>query len=186
MRRALVAAITLASTVALASGATVTAAYASPHGPSRSSAGQHSASRSSASRSAAAAPEHFRIISTSTASRRQSVLATGRFTAGGYVVPGKVVSLRSTDKMVFPGGTFQVARHITRQWLPLPTRSCLVQETVHGTYSLGHGTGSYRGISGSGGFVLRITGVIRRSHGTCGGGMTLYQAITYADGRVRR
>src|SRR5450755_3705201 len=111
MRRALVAAITLVSTAALASGATVTAAYASQSGP-----GQSSAVRSSAVRSSAAAQEHFRILSISTTAKRQSVLATGQFTAGGYVVPGQVSGLRSTDKMVFPSGSFQVARHITRQW----------------------------------------------------------------------
>jgi hypothetical protein len=171
MRRALVAAITLVSTAALASGAAVTTAYASQQSPA-----QHSA----------APQEHFRVISTSTTSTRQSVLATGQFTAGGYLAPGKVVNLRSTDKMVFPSGTFQVARHITRQSLPLPTSSCFVQETIRGTYSLGHGTGAFRGISGSGGFTLGIKGVIRRSKNGCGGAMTVYQSITYLSGSVRR
>jgi hypothetical protein len=179
MRRALVTAITLASTAALVSGATVTAAQASQHSAAQRSAAQHSARASSGRQ------EHFRIISTSAASRRQSVLATGAFTAGGYQVPGRVVSLRSTDKMVFPGGTFQVARHITSQWLPLPTSACLVRETLHGTYSLSHGTGSYVHISGTGAFVLRIRGVIRKTKGKCGGSMTVIQQITYAGGAVR-
>jgi hypothetical protein len=179
MRRALVTVITLASTAALVSGATVTAAQASQHSAAQRSAAQHSARASSGRQ------EHFRIISTSAASRRQSVLATGAFTAGGYQVPGRVVSLRSTDKMVFPGGTFQVARHITSQWLPLPTSACLVRETVRGTYSLSHGTGSYVHISGTGAFVLRIRGVIRKTKGKCGGSMTVIQQITYAGGAVR-
>jgi hypothetical protein len=176
MRRALVTVITLVSTAALASGVAVSAAYASQRTP-----GQHSAGAQEA-----APQEHFRIISTSTTSVRQSVLATGQFTAGGYLVPSKVVSLRSTDKVVFPSGTFQLARHITRQSLPLPTSSCFVQETIHGTYSLENGTGAFRGISGSGGFTLGIKGVIRRSKGGCGGAMTVYQSITYASGGVRR
>jgi len=175
MNRALAATITLASTAALISGATVTAAQASQHGAS-----QHGVSEASSARS-----EHFRIISTSTASRRQSVLATGAFTAGGYQIPGRVVSLRATDKMVFPGGTFLVVRRITRQYLPLPTSACLIQETIRGTYSLGHGTGSYAGIGGSGAFTARITGVIRRSHGQCGGPMTVYQQIAYEGGAIR-
>jgi hypothetical protein len=174
MRRALVAAITLASTAALVSGATVTAAQASEH-----AASQH---RTSDRRSS----EHFRIISTSARSRRQSVLATGAFLAGGYQVPGRVVGLRATDKMVYPSGTFLVARHITRQWLPLPTSACLIRETIRGTYSLSHGTGAYRGISGSGGFAVRINGVLHRSRGRCGGAMTVFQEITYEGGSVRR
>jgi hypothetical protein len=180
MRRALVAAITLASTAALVGGATTTAAQASQSGVDQHGAGQHGISQHKRARQ-----EQFRIISTSPGSRRQSVLATGVFTAGGYRVPGRVVSLRSTDKMVFPGGSFRMARRVTRQWLPLPTSACLVRETIRGTYTLGHGTGAYRRISGSGTFALRIRGVIRRSHGKCGGPMTGYQAITYAGGPIR-
>jgi hypothetical protein len=185
MRRALVTAITLASTAALVTGATVTAAQASQHTAAQHAASQHSSIQHGTSQASSGREEHFRIISTSAASRRQSVLATGTFTAGGYQVPGRVVSLRSTDKMVFPGGTFQVARHITSQWLPLPTSACLVRETLRGTYSLSHGTGSYVHISGTGAFVLRIRGVIRKTKGKCGGSMTVIQQITYAGGAVR-
>jgi hypothetical protein len=170
MRRTLVAAIALASTAALASGATVAAASASTSGV----------------RAAKVPHEHFRIISTTAGAKRQSVLATGAFTAGGYQVPGKLVNLRSTDKMVFPGGTFLVARHITRQWLPLPSKTCFIQETLRGSYTLSHGTGAYRGISGSGSFVTRIRGVIRRSKAGCGGPMTVFQEIGYTGGTVRR
>lgn len=165
MRRTLVAAITLLTTTALVSGAAVADA--------------------SASRPDRARQEHFRVISTVAASRRQSVLATGAFTAGGYLVPGRIVALRSTDRVVFANGSFRMARHITRQWLPLPTASCLVRETLRGSYVLGHGTGAYRHISGSGRFVLRITGVIRRSHRKCGGPMTVFQQIISAGGPVR-
>jgi|SRR5450755_531563 hypothetical protein len=185
MSRALAAAITLASTAALITGAIATAAQASQHGAVQHGAGQHGAGRHGVSPARSARREHFRIISTSVTSRRRSVLATGAFTAGGYQIPGRVIRLRATDKMVFPGGTFLVARRITRQWLPLPTSACLVRETIHGTYSLGRGTGSYKGISGSGAFGLRIRGVIRRSHRRCGGPMTGYQQITYESGRIR-
>jgi hypothetical protein len=177
MRTPLAAAITLAGAAALVTSVTLTAASASP--------------RSSRAAAAAAAParvrhEHFRIISTSAGSRHQSVLATGAFTAGGYQIPGKLVGLQATDKMVFPGGTFQVARRVTRQWLPLPTGKCFIQETIHGAYSLGHGTGAYRNISGSGSFVTYIRGVILSKHGSCGGPMTAFQEITYSGGSVRR
>jgi hypothetical protein len=203
MRRTLAAVITLTSAAALVSGVTVAAeasqsghasrvshaskaadaSHTSKAGPARVS----SASRQATGRAAPqVAHEHFRIISTRAGSHHQSVLARGQFTAGGYRVPGKVVNLRSTDKMVFPRGTFRVFRRITRQWLPLPTAACLIRETIHGRYSLGQGTGAYTGISGSGSFALRIRGVIRRSHGKCGGRMTVFQQITYAGGRISR
>jgi hypothetical protein len=198
MRRALAAAITLASAAALAGGATA-AAQASPSAarPSaaRPSAARPSAARPSAARAAAAragavqpgfrGAEHFRIISVAATAARQSVLATGAFIAGGYQVPGKVVGLRATDKMVFPNGTFLVTRRITKQSLPLPTSSCQVFETIHGTFAIGSGTGSYRGMTGGGAFLLKISGVIRKSHGTCGGPMTAFQSINYEGGKVR-
>jgi hypothetical protein len=186
MRRVLVAAITLAATAALVSAASVTAAQASQHGAAQHGAAQHGAAQHGAAQRRRARQEQFRIISITPASRRQSVLATGAFTAGGYEVPGRVSGLRATDKMVFRGGTFLVGRHITSQWLPLPTSACLIRETIRGSYYLHHGTGAYRGISGSGGFTLRITGVIRRAHGKCGGPMTVFQQITSASGGVRR
>jgi hypothetical protein len=187
MRRAVAAAITLASSAALVGGVTLTAAQASPQAAGRAATGlarEHAAA--DAAVPAAAKHEEFRIISTATSSRRQSVLATGGFVAGGYVVPGQVVSLRSTDRVVFRSGGFRMARHITRQSLPLPTRNCLVRETIHGRFSLSHGTGAFSGISGSGGFTMKIRGVLRRTKGQCGGAMTVYQMITWAGGNVRR
>ena len=175
MRAALTAVTTLACAAALAGG-TAVVAQASPAAP---------AAASPAAAPAFAGSEHLRIISVAASSRHLSVLATGAFTAGGYEVPGQVTALRATDKMVFPTGTFLVSRRITRQVLPLPTSACQVSETIRGTFSVGSGTGSYRGISGGGGFLLEISGVLRKSNGTCGGTMTAYQALTYEGGTVR-
>jgi outer membrane receptor protein involved in Fe transport len=183
MRRALAIAITLASAAALAGGATA-AAQASQSAVSQSAASP-SASRAGVVRPGFSGAEHFRIISVAATAARQSVLATGAFTAGGYQVPGKVIGLRATDKMVFPNGTFLVTRRITRQVLPLPTSSCQISETIHGTFAIGSGTGSYRGMTGTGAFLLKISGVIRKSRGTCGGPMTVFQSINYEGGKVR-
>jgi hypothetical protein len=176
MRRPLATAITLASTAALVGGAGV-AAQASPSAAP--------ASAPAARQPGVSGAEHFRIISVAASSRRQSVLATGAFTAGGYQVPGRVTGLRAVDKMVFPNGTFLVTRRITKQVLPVPTSSCQISETIRGTLSISGGTGSYRGMSGGGAFLLQISGVIRKSHGKCGGAMTVYQSINYEGGTVR-
>jgi len=188
MRIALVAAITTLTTAALVGTATVagaTMARPSTAALGRAAAGPRSAAGFDASQPEKAGQEQFRILSTVAGARRQSSLATGTFTAGGYLAPGKIVNLRSTDRMVFPNGSFQMARHITSQWLPLPTAACLVRETLRGRYTIGHGTGAYRRLSGSGSFVLRIRGVIRRSHGKCGGSMTVFQQVINASGPVR-
>ncbi len=181
MRRALAITLGLAVAASLAGSAAVAAAQASPvrtPGPGPARLAQ------TASAAGAARAEHFRVISISAAAR-SSVLATGAFTAGGYQVSGPVAGLQATDTIVFPNGRLTVRRRITRQALPLPTSACLVTETIHGTLSIGGGTGAYRRISGTGGFVQRITGVLPRSHGQCGGAMTAYQSITYEGGTIR-
>jgi hypothetical protein len=167
MRAALAAATTLACAAVLAGGTVVSAQASTAAGPN------------------VGGSERFRIISVAASSRRLSVLATGAFTAGGYEVPGQVTDLRATDKMVFPNGTFLITRRITRQVLPLPTSACQVSETIHGSLSIGAGTGAYRGISGGGGFLLLISGVLRKSAGECGGPMTAYQAINYEAATIR-
>jgi hypothetical protein len=185
MRRALATAITLASAAALVSGAAMTA-QASPSPAGQSPVGPAGAGLARAGQQpGVAGTEKFRIISVAASARWQSVLATGAFTAGGHQVPGQVIALRATDKMVFPNGTFLVTRRITHQALPLPTSACQISETVRGGLSIGRGTGAYRGISGSGGFDLKISGVIRKSHGKCGGPMTAYQSITYESATIR-
>jgi hypothetical protein len=183
MRRPLAAAITLASTAALVVGAGVAAQASPPAAPASPPAVP--ASAPAARQPGVSGAEHFRIISVAASSRRQSVLATGAFTAGGYQVPGRVAALRAVDKMVFPNGTFLITRRITKQVLPVPTSSCQISETIRGTLSISGGTGSYRGISGGGAFLLQISGVIRKAHGKCGGAMTVYQSINYEGGTIR-
>lgn len=181
MRRVLVSGLVLASAAALASGIT-TAARASQH----RAAAVASRGAGSAAAEPASSREKFRIVTTTAGSRHQSVLATGSFTAGGYQVPGAASGGLAVDKMVFPSGSFKVTRHIHHQSHPLPTRSCLIRITISGSYTLGSGTGAFRGISGSGGFTTRISEVLRRSGGTCGGRVTVFQQIAYETGRVHR
>jgi hypothetical protein len=187
MRRAIAIVLGLAAATGLAGSAAVPAAQASPALASPAQASPAGAPRPGQPAGAAVATgaEHFRIISISSRAR-SSVLATGAFTAGGYQVSGRVTGLRATDTMVFPNGRLTVRRHITSQVLPLPTSACLVTEAIRGTLAAGAGTGAYRGVSAAGGFVQRITGVLPRSHGLCGGPMIVYQSITYEGATVRR
>jgi hypothetical protein len=174
MRKVLVAAIAAASAVTLASGLTVTAAQAS-RTRSASSSGTDSSGT-----------ETFRIISVNASLHRESTLAYGHFTNGGYTVTGKLnpTTLDATARMVYPNGAFSVYEHVTSQYLPLPTPQCEVFETIKGSYTLGAGTGSYKRISGSGSFETKMTAVVSRVKGECGGSMIVYQEITSAGGRV--
>ncbi len=171
MRKILITPIVLVCVAALASGLAITAAQATSSGPGKAKA---------------TPTETFRLVNTVVGSTKVSTLATGTFTDGGYTVPGKLNSttLRVTDKMVFPDGSFTVSEHVTSQKLPLPTAQCLLTETIGGTYTLGGGTKSFKGISGSGSFVNIMKIVLSSSNGLCGSAMTVYQEIVTASGPV--
>lgn len=163
MRRTVIAAIAVISAAVMMSGAGL--ARANP-GPDRSSS---------------SATEHFRVISTDATSSSQSVIATGAFTAGGVYVFGRTV-----DKAKLYRGTFKLYRHITYRSTPEPPSNCLFTETERGTYTIGAGTGRYAGISGSGKFTLRITGVLASTaKGQCGR-MIAFQQIMYERGPVNK
>ncbi|HEV2451687.1 MAG TPA: hypothetical protein VGS62_07155 [Streptosporangiaceae bacterium] len=163
MRTRLVAGIMAISAVALIGGASVAAAGASPGGTRA---------------------ELLRIMNTTATSVRLSVIATGAVTAGGYVIPAAV-----TDVVVFPRGTFTF-RHVRRSGTAaFNSHTCLLTETLRGTFTLGEGSGRYAGIRGSGTFVTSIVAVTARNRaGRCTHlqAPATYQEITTASGTVRR
>jgi hypothetical protein len=169
MRKTFITTIALACAAALAGCLAMTAARASAGRPEEAKASD---------------TETFRFVNTVVGSEKVSTLATGTFTDGGYTVPGKLnaTTLRAIDKVVFPTGSLDVTEHVTSQYLPLPTAQCLVHETIKGSYTLSGGTGSVKGIRGSGTFVTYMNGVLSSSKGECGGAMIVYQEISTASG----
>jgi hypothetical protein len=96
-------------------------------------------------------------------SDNSSIVASGSvFTAGGVDIGG-----RTADTVRFPGGTFTLTHSAGRGEPHFSPRTCLMQLTLRGTYTIGHGTGRYAGISGHGRYVARILNVARRVHGKC-------------------
>jgi hypothetical protein len=163
MRTKLATGITAISAVTIIAGAGMAAASASPGGTRT---------------------EHLRIMSTKATSDRLSVIATGAFTAGGYDIPAA-----TTDTLVFPGGTLKF-RHVTHHFTATanPT-TCLLTETQQGTFTMGHGTGKYAGIQGSGKFVTSIAAVTAKNDaGQCTHveAPATFQGITTADGTLSR
>jgi hypothetical protein len=128
--------------------------------------------------------EHLRIMNTKATSDRLSVIATGAFTSGGYDIPAA-----TTDTLVFPGGTLEF-RHVTHHTTGTADPStCLLTETQRGTFTIGHGTGKYAGIRGSGKFVTSIVAVTAKNHaGHCTHvqAPATFQEIRTADGTVSR
>ncbi len=125
-------------------------------------AGLAAASASTTARPAASGTEHFQIMTTSASSRKQTIIATGLFTAGGVDHSGN-----SVDKVVFPGGSFTIKHSAGKGPQTFDPKTCLLTLSLHGTYVAGHGTGKYKGISGHGKYQLSILSVFARSGGKC-------------------
>lgn len=138
--------------------------------------------------SAAASPvhssgEHLRIVSTRAASHRLSVIATGAFTAGGYEIPR-----RGGGVIVFPGGTLTL-KLFENTGTGSVSSTCLFTQTARGRFTIGHGTGRYAGITGSG--KARATSIAITAKNAAGKCLHLndpatYQAITTANGNITR
>ncbi len=107
--------------------------------------------------------EHFQLVSASATSNKAPVIAYGLFAAPAVDHMGN-----TTDTFKFRGGSFRV-KHSPGHGRPtFNTRTCVLQGTIRGTYSISHGTGKYAGISGHGTYVLRLLSIARRNaHGQC-------------------
>ncbi len=115
------------------------------------------------SRPAVSGTEHILAISTSSAnSNKYSLIMTGTFTAGGAVVTRGPVAT-----VTLPGGTFKVTSSGVKQTRKFSKATCLLTVSVHGRDTLGHGTGKYAGISGSGSFTFGLRAVFPRIAGKC-------------------
>jgi hypothetical protein len=126
--------------------------------------------------------EHFQIMTTSETTSKQSIIATGLFTAGGVDHSGARV-----DTAVFSDGTFKIAHSPGIGTPRFNPKTCLGVIALNGTYRLSHGTGAYAGIRGHGIYRVNLTMVAaRNSAGKCSDRLppVAFQVIIRAQGPV--
>jgi hypothetical protein len=108
--------------------------------------------------------EFFRLMTTQPRAARYRVIADGIFTAGGVDISGA-----TTDLIVLPHGTFKVHHggkvHVVSQHFNPGT--CLGSYTVRAGFSIGNGTGRYKGIRGAGTATISSLFIARRTNGKC-------------------
>ena len=143
--------------------------------------GLTAASASTAGQSAKSGIQRFQLMTTSETSNKESIIALGGvFTAAGTDYQGNKV-----DKIVFPRGTFRIRHSAGQGTQNFNPRTCLGVISEHGTYTIGHGTGRYAGISGHGRYQLSIVFVAaRNSKGKCTQKAAGYQQVIRARGPV--
>lgn len=143
MRKTLAALAATAGAIALVTGAGLAAASASP---------------------AASGTEHFSLMTTVPSASKYTIIASGVFTAGGVDISGN-----STDTAKFANGTFKIhhggkVKVVKEQLNP---KTCLELAIVKVTFTLGGGTGAYKGLSGSGKATINVLAIGSRSKGQC-------------------
>ena len=123
----------------------------------------------------------IQIVSTSTTSPTESVIAHGLFTDYGVDHPGNTV-----DKIVLQNGSFKVAHSAGVGPQSFNPQTCLLIVTEHGTYKISSGTGKYRGIAGSGTYHFSLMSIAARVNGKCSQTLppVAYQLIITASGPV--
>lgn len=107
--------------------------------------------------------EHFSLLNISThESDDYSAIATGAFTAGGtYIYIGATKTFR------FQGGTITLKTKATKSKTTTNLKTCLQTAVIPGTYAIASGTGIYDGITGSGKYTFKFTGVGATVNGKC-------------------
>jgi hypothetical protein len=123
--------------------------------------------------------EHFQAIATSPNS--YAVIAYGRFAGHGVDHPGNKV-----DTIRFANGSFQVAHSPGKGPQSFDPKTCVVLVNQHGTYTDGHGTGAYRGITGSGKYQITLVIIGAKSGGKCSNSKppVAYQLVIRGSGLV--
>jgi hypothetical protein len=105
--------------------------------------------------------ERFYLMTTSGTATKLPVIANGVFTAAGVDHEGNTV-----DTVQLPKGTFEIMHPGGPSGAPKVNKTtCFFTFTETTPFKVGHGTGAYRGISGSGKAVITIVGILGRIHG---------------------
>ncbi len=108
--------------------------------------------------------EHFQLMSTSSTPNTSSLIAYGAFTAAGVDSVGS----HNTDTVTLPGGTFKIVHKDVSHTQQFNPATCQFSFGAKAAYTLGSGTGKYKGISGSGTAQVSVLGIgARDSKGAC-------------------
>lgn len=114
----------------------------------------------------ASARERFHLTSGDPSERRQNLHATGALTAHGYALAGDFAASRAVSVLVFSHGRLRLVTKATSTSESVPNpATCKFTEVFKGSYVIHSGAGGYRGATGSGSYVSRIYGQLKKAKG---------------------
>jgi hypothetical protein len=147
--------------------------------------GLSAASAAPAAHAAKSGTEHFQLVTASATSNKGPVIAYGLFGAAGTDHMGNTV-----DKFVFKAGTFKVWHSKGTGAPRFNTKTCVLTATIHGTFKVYGGTGTYAKISGHGHYVVTYIAISKRkTNGSCNSNQNALpaavQQIIQASGPIK-
>jgi hypothetical protein len=133
-----------------------------------------------------AARERFHLTTGNSAARRQHVQATGALTARGYALAGDFASGHAVSRLVFRRGRIRLVTRATHRSVSVPNPStCKFTEVYSGDYVIRGGTSRYQHAGGSGTYVSRIFGKLKKARGGgCGSGLASFWHSTRTSGSL--
>jgi hypothetical protein len=133
------------------------------------------------------ARERFHLTSGDAQSRRQRVRAVGALTATGYALVGDFAASRTVSVLVFGHGRLRLVTKATSTSESVPNpATCKFTEVFKGSYVIHSGAGGYRDATGSGGYVSRIFGRLKKKSGSCGTQLASFWQSTRTAGSLHR
>jgi hypothetical protein len=130
--------------------------------------------------------EHFHLTSADASSNRQHLQAAGVLTAKGYALAGDFAGSRGVSVLVFPRGRLHLVTKATSTSESVPNAtSCKFTEVFEGSYVIHGSAGRYRHATGSGSYVTRIFGKLKKTRsGGCGTGLASFWQSTRTTGSL--
>jgi hypothetical protein len=139
-------------------------------------------------RTAAARPaaERFHLTTNDDRSNRQLVRATGAFTARGHAFAGDFASGHAVSRLVFSRGAVRLVTSAAHNSASVPNpRTCKFTEVSTGSYVIRGGSARYRHATGSGSYVSRIFGKLKKTRGGgCGSELASFWQSTRTLGSL--
>ncbi len=130
--------------------------------------------------------EQFTLVSYQAHSRREQLRAVGVLNARGFGRIRAVSPRRTVTRLVFAHGAVRLVSYPALRSVSVPSPSCRFTEVVRGDYAIRGGGRRYRNATGSGAFVTRIVGHLKKEHGGgCGSQLTRFWQRTRTWGSLR-
>ncbi len=146
----------------------------------------HAAPASARPAAALRTAERFHLTTNDARSSRQLVRAAGPFTARGHAFAGDFASSHAVSRLVFQRGALRLVTKATHNSVSVPNQAtCKFTEASSGYYVIRGGSGKYRHASGSGSYVSRIFGKLKKNQGGgCGSRLASFWQSTRTLGSL--